>query len=320
MVSTSADPETFADTELPEGLTLRRAHESLETVSSSTTTFRLLVTNRNTEIIDIQIKAGERIILVPPDDKTVCTVETFIIVIGSLCCLLPMGEVILRPRDYLVTRDLEAPVNLVARSDVTLLYITSTPFFHEISNNIQQLMRLAVDIEEKDGYTADHCGRIQKLSYLTATELGLPPRQLNLLDYGAYLHDVGKIKVPLSILQKPGKLDRDEWQIIQQHPSFGRELLEPTFMKEAGKIVEQHHERLDGSGYPFGLMGEEILPESYIVAVADTYDAMTTDRPYRKALRPEVAFAELERYSNIHYPAEVVRAFASAVEKASFKI
>ena len=101
---------------------------------------------------------------------------------------------------------------------------------------------------------------------------------------------------------------------------LGRELLEPTFMKDAGKIVEQHHERLDGSGYPFGLSGEAVMIESYIVAVADTYDAMTTDRPYRKALLPEVAFAELERYSGIHYPSEVVRAFASAIKRVGFSV
>lgn len=319
-MSASADPETFADMTLPEGLTLRRAHESLETVSSSSTAFRLLVTSYDTEIIDIQVKAGEQIILVPPDDKTLNVIETFMVLTGSFRCMLATGEVVLRPRDYLVTQNLAVPTNLIAQGDGALLYVTSKPFFHEISDNIQQLMRLAVDIEEKDGYTADHCKRIQSLSYLTAAELGLSPYQLHLLDYGAYLHDVGKIKVPLSILQKPSKLDRDEWQIIQRHPSFGRELLEPTFMKDAGKIVEQHHERLDGSGYPFGLAGEDVLLESYIVAVADTYDAMTTDRPYRKALPPEVAFAELERYSGQHYPAEVVRAFASAVKRVGFSV
>lgn len=319
-MSSSADPDTFADTVLPEGLTLRRAHESLETVSSSTTTFRLLVTGRDSEVIDIHIKTGEQIVLVPPDDETMHAVETFMVLEGRLSCTLPVGETIFGPRDCIILEHLRTPIELTAKGNTTLLYITSQPFFHEISNNIQQLMHLAVDIEQKDGYTSDHCKRIQTLSYLTATEFGLPSNCLHLLDYGAYLHDVGKIKVPLSILQKPGKLDSEEWKVIQKHPSFGRELLEPTFMKEAGKIVEQHHERFDGSGYPFGLSGEGVMIESYIVAVADTYDAMTTDRPYRKALPPEVAFAELERYRDLHYPSEVVRAFASAVKRSDFEV
>ena len=95
---------------------------------------------------------------------------------------------------------------------------------------------------------------------------------------------------------------------------MGREILDTTFLKEAGVVVEQHHERMDGSGYPFGLSGKNILTEAYIVAVADTFDAMTTDRPYRKALPDEVAFEEIRKHAGVHYPKEVVDAFFTAVE------
>ena len=95
---------------------------------------------------------------------------------------------------------------------------------------------------------------------------------------------------------------------------MGCEVLNATFLKEAGIVVEQHHERMDGSGYPYGLSGKDILTESYIVAVADTYDAMTTDRPYRKALSDEVAFEEIRKYAGVHFPKEVIDAFFAAVE------
>lgn len=101
---------------------------------------------------------------------------------------------------------------------------------------------------------------------------------------------------------------------MKQHPTFGRELLEATLMKEAGQIVEQHHERLDGSGYPFGLSGSDIPVESAIVAVVNTYDAMTTERPYQRAFEPEEAFAELRRLAGLHYPEEVVEAFLAAIK------
>ena len=187
--------------------------------------------------------------------------------------------------------------------------------FHHISHELNELRRLAVDIEIADGYTADHCERLQRLSYATGRELGLSQTELYGLDFGAYLHDVGKVKVPTSILQKPGKLDAEEWLVIKQHPTFGREMLSSTFMREASTIVEQHHERLDGSGYPYGLAGGEILVQAAIVAVADTYDAITTDRPYRRASPPADALAEIERLAGIQHPREVVRAFRSAVTR-----
>ena len=313
-MAASEDDDTNASP-LPAGLSVRKKHQSLETVVSNPVVLRLLASGHGTEIADIALKQGEHITLVPADDNSGHATEMYFVLEGEARCTLPHGSLELHARDYLVTQDLEEPVTLVAHSNVTLLYVTSQPFFHEISQSMQELMRLAVEIEQKDGYTADHCRRLQRLSYATGSELGLSSHRLNLLDYGAYLHDVGKVRVPLSILQKLSALSPEEWRVIEQHPSFGRELLEPTFMDASGPIVEQHHERLDGSGYPFGLAGEGILLESYIVAVADTYDAMTTDRAYRRALSPEVAFTELHKHAGLHYPLDVVRAFSSAVNR-----
>lgn len=300
---------TFAKRQNPQ-LQIVQQGGYLESVSSKAGSLNLMVSNKGFEMIEGTLKINERLTLLPPDDPNHS--ETYYILEGSLKndagLMLELG-------DSCSTQGLQDTFIFTALGFTRFLYISSKPIFHEISHEMQDLLQLAVDIELKDGYTADHCLRLQRLSYATGQELALESHRLHVLDYGAYLHDVGKIKIPLEILQKPAKLTDEEYRIIKNHPSYGYDMLANTFMKEAGRIVEQHHERLDGSGYPFALSQENILLEAYIVAVADTYDAMTTDRPYRKALDPQIAFDELDKYSNIHYPKEVVKAFRSAVKR-----
>ena len=296
-----------ANESAPPGLTLRKRGESLEKIASKAVEVQLLVAAQGTEVLSGTLNQGERMTLI----SSGASVETYYILEGDLL----YGSARLGAGDYIVTAGLGEACTLSALSDVRFLYVTTQPVFHMLSQELEQLMTLAVEVEVRDGYTAEHCRRLQTLSYATGQELGLPQDRLHLLDYGAYLHDVGKVKVPLDILQKPSALNAQEWQVIKQHPTFGRELLETTYLRGAGTIVEQHHERLDGSGYPYGLSKDEILVEASIVAVADTYDAMTTDRPYRRALAASSAFRELERYAGLHYPKDVVAAFVSALSK-----
>ena len=298
-------------TQSHKGLTVRRRGEYVETVSTKAADVRLLTAHSQVEVVEVSLKKGMRLTLTPAGEA----LETYYVLSGRLSCSLPFGPRLLKEGDYVITQALEEPAILSALADVRLLYVTSKPQFHEISQHLSQLRELAVEVESKDGYTADHCDRLQALSYATGQELGLSTSRLRLLDYGAYLHDVGKLNVPLTILQKPSALSPEEWGVVKQHPTSGRELLDKTFMKEAGVIVEQHHERLDGSGYPYGLSGDELLIEAAIVAVADTYDAMTTDRPYRRALSQGEAFEEIRKYAGVHYPKEVIKAFFSAIKK-----
>jgi len=183
----------------------------------------------------------------------------------------------------------------------------------------------AEEISVKDGYTSDHCSRIEDLAVETGKQLKCSPEQLRNLSYAGFFHDLGKLKVPLEILQKEGKLTSEEWDIIKQHPTWGKEiLLEETaiavFIENtsapATSIIEQHHERMDGSGYPFGLKGNEIHTEAYIIGVVDTYDAMTTDRPYRKGLSHEIAIAELQELKGTQFPNDVVDAFFVVINEA----
>ncbi len=198
-------------------------------------------------------------------------------------------------------------VTLTAETDARFVHTDAHPSHH--SKVLGELKRLARLIAQKDQGTAAHCGRLRDSARAVGLELCLSSPRLYRLGYGAYLHDLGKIEVPDGILQKPGRLTPKEWECIKRHPVVGRCLLEATSMAPAGVIVEQHHERLDGSGYPYGLSGDAVLIESYIVAVVDTYDAMTTDRPYRRALPHGEALEKIRTLADRHYPKEVVTAF-----------
>ena len=309
----SATPPTGAA--LPLGSRLQRGGSGLETVRSRSTRLTLLSGGQGTEVVEVELDPGGRLQLEAATGEVGQATETYYLLEGDVELRSDRGVVRLAPGDQVVTEGLSEVVILTAPQGARLLYVTSKPFFHQISGTVRTLMELAVEVERRDGYTAEHCLRLQTLSNATALELGLGIMQQHRLNYGAYLHDLGKVKVPAEILQKPGALDEEEWAVIRRHPTYGREMLEGTYLSTAAVVVEQHHERLDGSGYPHGLAGDGILVESYIVAVADTFDAMTTDRPYRKALAHEVAYAELERFAGVHYPRDVVTAFRSAATR-----
>ena len=146
------------------------------------------------------------------------------------------------------------------------------------------LQKEADAIAELDGYTYMHCNRIKDYSIEVWSHLELPKEKLSILRWGAYFHDIGKRVIPLEILNKPGKLTAEEWEIMKTHTTEGAKIMREhsvKWLKDAAFIVEQHHERYDGKGYPHGLKGDEIALESSIVAGVDAFDAMTTDRVYK---------------------------------------
>jgi len=313
--------QRMEDTRAPivPGLTLRNAGESLETVATKSGEFSLLASPPGLEVQAGRLEPGKRLTLIPFEEGAVEGTEIYYVLSGTLEATLPTGPHIVGAGALLVARELKAPTILHAVTEVRFLYVSSQPTFDQLSGKLKELMRLATEVEMKDGYTAQHCLRLQQLSYATGRELSLPSHRLRNLSYGAYLHDVGKAKVPTTLLRKAGPLTPEEWIVMKRHATFGREMLEQTFMKPAGVIVEQHHERSDGSGYPYGLRGGEILVESSVVAVADTYDAITTDRPYRKGAAPDEALSEIARFEGIHYPEIVVEAFFEAVRRLGTK-
>ena len=283
-----------------------------QTVESKYGSFRLLFSRSGKELVVGTVNKNRDIFFKPFEDDLFGTQELYYILEGSLKHSDAGCTFSLYKDDFALTDGLEDVVRFKATQPTSYLYFSGTPIFEDIHSLHNDLFELAVQVEEKDGYTAEHCSRIRSLSVRTGVQMELDDKSLLRVNNGAYLHDIGKVKVPLEILQKPGKLNGAEWEVVKQHPTFGLEILQSTRFSEAGIIVNQHHERMDGSGYPHGLRGSQIAIESYIVAVADAFDAMTTDRPYRKALSVEYALSEIDRFSNIHYPKQVVEAFKAA--------
>jgi PAS domain S-box-containing protein len=178
------------------------------------------------------------------------------------------------------------------------------------------LQALNRTIEAKDEYTGDHIDRVQKYSIMMGREVGLSDERLEQLRYASILHDIGKIGVPDSVLGKPDELTEEEWKMMEKHPKIGEKIVgQVNELQRAAKIVGQHQEHYDGSGYPGGLSGEEITLEARIIAVVDAWDAMGTDRPYRKAIPRQEAIKELQENAGIQFDPEIVERFLEMVKR-----
>jgi len=184
--------------------------------------------------------------------------------------------------------------------------------FKDIANTYQNtLLALVAALDAREHETSDHSQRVVKYTVAIAERLTLQGADMEELGRGALLHDVGKIGVPDAVLLKPGKLTTDEWTEMRKHPDIGYQMIQSIpFLATPATIVLSHQERYDGGGYPRKLRGEEIHIGARIFAVADTLDAMTSDRPYRKATSFENAMAEIQRCAGSQFDPEVVRAFA----------
>jgi len=295
---------------------LLRAGDAIETISIRSLDLSLLVSGDGTEVIRHHLRQGGRWALRPEDGWE--ALEFILVTSGQLRGVVDGVEIILGAGDSLTNHPVTAPIHFSALKDAEFIYVCSRPVFHLYSKVARQMMELAVNIEYRDGYTAHHCSRITRMSMIVAEEMQLSSAQVGRLNRGAFLHDVGKAIIPLEILNKPGPLTPGEWEIMRRHPTAGREMLHDTglpILKDAAPIVEQHHERWDGKGYPHGLKGHDILVESAIVAVVDAFDAMTTDRSYRKGMGKQEAIDELIRGRAAQFRPDVVDAFLQIKDK-----
>ncbi len=179
---------------------------------------------------------------------------------------------------------------------------------------------MVVMVEKWDAYTARHQIRVTNLAIALASEMNFPDAHIHRLNLASSIHDIGKIAVPLSILHKSSKLNNIEYSIVKEHPEVARDILiNMAFQWPISEIVLQHHERLDGSGYPAGLKGKAILPEARILAVADVVDAMASDRSYRSALGITKALKEINMYRGLLYDADVVDACVKLFTRKGFQ-
>lgn len=178
------------------------------------------------------------------------------------------------------------------------------------------LIDLARAIEARDPYASGHAARVSTFAEVVAARLGWDDDQLEVLRIGAALHDIGKLAISEHILRKPGPLDESELAEVRAHPEEGARMVGLIgTMPAAMPAVLHHHERWDGRGYPAGHAGERIPAEARILAVVDAFDAMTTDRPYRRALSEKAAIAELRRCAGTQFDPEVVDVFVEAWEQ-----
>lgn len=174
-------------------------------------------------------------------------------------------------------------------------------------------------IEMRDPATAGHQRRVADLAVAIAGDINMPPDRVEAIRIAGLIHDIGKIAVPSEILNKPGRLDEEETRFIREHPNTGFEILRNLDGFETiARIIHQHHERIDGSGYPRGLLGTEILLEARILAVADTVEAMASHRPYRSAQGIDAALREIEKSKGVLYDFEVASACLRVIREKGF--
>ena len=183
-------------------------------------------------------------------------------------------------------------------------------------SSLEAIESLNATVDAKDPYTAGHSARVQRIALAVAEELGVPAHRLDALRFGGLFHDIGKIAVPDSVLTKPGALTEEEFAVVKCHPADGAEIVSHfSRLREAVPLIRHHHERWDGAGYPDRLAGEEIPAEACVVGLADAWDAMITDRPYRGALTVEQAAAEVRSGRGTQFSPDVVDAFFAAFRR-----
>ncbi|WP_321491983.1 HD domain-containing phosphohydrolase [uncultured Desulfobacter sp.] len=175
---------------------------------------------------------------------------------------------------------------------------------------------LSSTVDARDPYTAGHQKRVAQLAVAIAQAMGLPEKKVTSIRMAGIIHDLGKIAIPAEILSKPSTLSEIEFSLIKTHPQVGYDILKNiNFATPVARIVHQHHEKIDGSGYPFGLSGDEILPEARILTVADVVEAMSSHRPYRPGLGMETALAEIRKNRGRLYDPKVVDACLTIMAK-----
>jgi response regulator RpfG family c-di-GMP phosphodiesterase len=220
----------------------------------------------------------------------------------------------------------EGEEELLSQSDLELLTILATQagasiksrqLFSELENGCYASLRtMASLVDGRSLYTQGHMERVAQLSEQLARRLGFSESEVKMIRMGASLHDIGRIGVGEEILSIPGKLSPQEWDVVRRHPIIGDEIIAPLrFLAEARHIVRHHHERLDGGGYPDGLSGEQVTPALQVVSLADSYDALTSPRPWRPAIPREEALAMLEEERGSRFDPQIVDTFAEMMRE-----
>lgn len=292
-------------------LYIGKKNTSKEKSTQQSASLSLLAKGDGAEIMIQEINADETVFIEPGEDSDV--MEFFYILDGRLEIDKDKSNIILDKEDYFYVHHLDEHVQFHTITDVKLLYFSTQPVFHYLSSSIKELIELANIVEEKDFYTHGHINRVKDYALKIGSKMRLSKETIENIGFAALFHDIGKINVSDEILKKPGKLTYEEFEIMKNHPIWGAEIVSKTYFEKISKIIRQHHERVDGSGYPDKISEEEICIEAKVIAVADSYDAMTSDRPYRNGLTPIIAIEELISLKGKQYDGQVVDALVEVL-------
>ena len=298
---------------MEKGIHLGINDECIEKVVQNSGELSLLGKGDGAEVMLQKIKSNKTVVIEPGENCE--TMEFFYILDGQVELNFENKKTILNSGEHFYAHFLKEPVFFNTLTDVSILYFTTQPVFHYLSGTIKELMHLSNKVEEKDVYTHSHIRRVKDYAVKISNKLNLSKERIENIGFASLFHDLGKINVPDVILNKPGRLTIEEFELIKKHPADGMNMVKKTYYENIAEIINQHHERLDGSGYPRGLKGDEMMLEAKIIAVSDTFDAMTTDRAYRKGVSPQIAVDELIRLKGTYYDEEVVDKFIQILKE-----
>lgn len=291
---------------------IHKKEEYLNRVAKTNTDIRLLARHNSLEVMKHKISEGSSFYLDSGEEWQ--GFEFIYLLEGKMEYTNVEPPITLETGDYISREGVPEESWFETKTEVTVLYTSTQPAFYMLRQEIEDYLQLAEEIESTERMDG-HSKRLVRMSQKVGEILGLSADRLSNLRYASFFHDLGKARVPDRILEKEGKLTPDEWEIMEKHTIWGREMLEETeHLGGVGEIVEQSHERMDGKGYPKGLDGEEISLEARIIAVVDAWDAMRSDRPYRNALPREEAVAELRYNKGSQFDPEVVDVFLDVLE------
>jgi len=284
-----------------------KAHDSLFQANSQAGSFLLKASSDKLEFFHVYAQAGRTLLMHPNESKGGLCI--FYILRGKAVCSekkITAGE-----SDTIAVKNLSKTVIFKIIEDTEFLVVTEIKFFQKQVAFFMKMSDAMNKIQKKDEYTANHCNRTGELALHLGQIMGLNDEALNDLVFAAKLHDIGKTKIPTAILNKPAIYNPAEYELIKNHPVHGFNMLKNHVPDAVSLIIRQHHEKCDGSGYPDQLCSSQILAGARILAVADVFDALTSNRPYRSALPVWRAFSCIRKMAGYWWDRDAVESLYS---------
>ena len=297
------------------GVYIQNGNIGLAECSHNSNKIKLLSSANNSEVIQMDI-LPDSLIWMSPGNRD-CT-EFYYILEGRIQLSLEDGEQVLVQGDSFSVKEIEKEFPIKCLEKVRLLCVSNKPIFDDMYHHMGSLRELVEKTERKNQYTYDHGKRVMNYSMLIAEEMNVDQSTYNIIGMAAALHDVGKCFLADHILTENRELTREDMLQIRKHPINSYRLIAGKFDEMTASTAQMHHERLDGSGYPFGLKGSEIPLEARIIIVADVFDAMTTDRPYKAKKSYKEAIKELETLYLL-YDKNVIKALKRLYKKGKLE-